>query len=310
MIERTLALVVLAFAYVSLGSVTAVSQTPKTYTTSQGAEVHLPLGELSFADEFIELRAGSPSPDSTFLDGRQVLGPPDYVSPTDTTYLTLGCGGSVVLEFTDNVLVDGPGPDLHVFEIGPDVEGTAVEVSENGNAWLAVGEISGGKSWIDISEVETESERFAFVRLTDLEAACTSAWPGADLDAIAATNSALKLSLQSNLLFAFDSYVLQDSAMAVVDSVATWINDLGEVDVLVEGHTDSVGTDVYNSQLSRNRSAAVKNALENRTDPTSVTYSTRGLGEAFPVMSNSTEEGRQRNRRVDIYISIRAGTNH
>lgn len=306
MIVRILAILSLASIVLAVDPADVLSQTPKTYTTSQGAEVRLPLGDLSFADEFIELRAGSPSPDSTFLDGHQVLGPPDYVTSTDTTYLTLGCGGSVVFEFTDNVLVDGPGPDLHVFEIGPDVEGTAVEVSDDGDTWLAVGEISGGKSWIDISEVDTEIERFSFVRLTDLEAACSSSWPGADLDAVAATNSIIKLSLQSNLLFAFDSYVLQDSASAVVDSVAAWINDLGTVDVLVEGHTDSVGTAEYNSQLSRNRSNAVMEALQGRTDADSVSYQTRGLGEAFPVESNATDEGRQQNRRVDIYISIRS----
>jgi outer membrane protein OmpA-like peptidoglycan-associated protein len=70
----------------------------------------------------------------------------------------------------------------------------------------------------------------------------------------------------------------------------------------VEGHTDSVGGDEYNQQLSEDRGGAVRNYLVEQGMPgTSVT--TKGFGKTQPVASNDTVEGRQLNRRVELVIS-------
>ncbi|TNF73269.1 MAG: hypothetical protein EP299_08455 [Acidobacteria bacterium] len=60
--------------------------------------------------------------------------------------MTLGCGGTIVLRFEDNALVDLEGPDLHVFEIGPAVEPTSLAISPDGTTWTEVGKIAGGRA--------------------------------------------------------------------------------------------------------------------------------------------------------------------
>jgi outer membrane protein OmpA-like peptidoglycan-associated protein len=70
----------------------------------------------------------------------------------------------------------------------------------------------------------------------------------------------------------------------------------------VEGHTDSVGSDEYNQQLSEQRGAAVRDYLTQQGMP-SGSISSRGLGEGQPVASNDNASGRQQNRRVEIVVS-------
>ena len=79
-------------------------------------------------------------------DPKQGLGIPDYDESEDKNYVTLGCGGVLTLRFVDNGLIDIPGPDLYVFEIGPDVEPTNLAISEDGATWIEVGAIKGGRS--------------------------------------------------------------------------------------------------------------------------------------------------------------------
>jgi outer membrane protein OmpA-like peptidoglycan-associated protein len=70
----------------------------------------------------------------------------------------------------------------------------------------------------------------------------------------------------------------------------------------IEGHTDSVGSDDYNQQLSERRSDAVRDFLAEEGVPGS-SMSAKGFGKTQPVASNDTPEGRQRNRRVELVVS-------
>jgi outer membrane protein OmpA-like peptidoglycan-associated protein len=70
----------------------------------------------------------------------------------------------------------------------------------------------------------------------------------------------------------------------------------------IEGHTDSVGSDVYNQTLSEKRAQTVADYLMAAGVSRSSVLSVQGLGETRPLASNDTEDGRQRNRRVEIII--------
>jgi outer membrane protein OmpA-like peptidoglycan-associated protein len=72
--------------------------------------------------------------------------------------------------------------------------------------------------------------------------------------------------------------------------------------VLVEGFTDSTGSDAYNLQLSQRRAEAIRSALSQMGVDRS-RIETRGYGEAYPVASNATAGERQMNRRVEIVLS-------
>jgi outer membrane protein OmpA-like peptidoglycan-associated protein len=72
--------------------------------------------------------------------------------------------------------------------------------------------------------------------------------------------------------------------------------------IQLEGHTDSIGSDQYNMKLSEQRANAVRDYLiEKRVRSSGVTAV--GFGKANPVASNTTEAGRQRNRRVEMVVS-------
>jgi len=103
--------------------------------------------------------------------------------------------------------------------------------------------------------------------------------------------------------FEFDSSRLTEQGQAKLRAIGDTLATLGAVDVMVEGHTDSVGSEAYNMTLSQQRAESVRNFLvENFARLSTVQFTVRGFGETRPIGDNSTEEGRSMNRRVDIII--------
>jgi outer membrane protein OmpA-like peptidoglycan-associated protein len=104
-----------------------------------------------------------------------------------------------------------------------------------------------------------------------------------------------------DVLFAFDKATLSPGAFRNVDKLADFLQKHPNRSVLIEGHTDNVGSDQYNLDLSEKRADAVKNALVAKgVGQERVT--TKGYGEKYPVATNNTSDGRQQNRRVELVI--------
>jgi OOP family OmpA-OmpF porin len=103
------------------------------------------------------------------------------------------------------------------------------------------------------------------------------------------------------IFFEFNSTTLRPEAHALLDKVGAALasDELATFRFSVEGHTDSVGSESFNDQLSRDRAAVVKNYLMAQGVPEE-RLSTMGHGETTPVASNETDDGRQRNRRVEV----------
>jgi hypothetical protein len=76
-----------------------------------------------------------------------------------------------VVRFNDNALVDAPGADLYVFEVGPNIEGLRLAISQDGTTWTEAGVISGGTAEVDIARVAKAGERYRYVRVTDMKSA-------------------------------------------------------------------------------------------------------------------------------------------
>ncbi len=165
--------------------------------------VYFPQGAISFADEVVSYNpeaGGSAVPSAANADPTKALGAPQIPGNTAVSacsdvnlckFVSLGDGGSIVLKFTDNLLTgsDSPALDLWVFEVGPDVEDTHVEISKDGIVWYSVGTVYGTTSGIDIDAYGfTSSDHFAYVRLTDdtWEGGQTGPSVGADIDAVGA----------------------------------------------------------------------------------------------------------------------------
>src|ERR1043166_1152834 len=119
--------------------------------------------------------------------------------------------------------------------------------------------------------------------------------------------SEIKISLQGEILFDFDKANIRPAAESTLAQVARVIQSYPKSRTLIEGYTDSKGSDSYNAKLSDRRAVSVKNWLA-RHGINQATMETRGWGAAKPVASNKhldgsdDPEGRQKNRRVEITI--------
>jgi outer membrane protein OmpA-like peptidoglycan-associated protein len=283
---------------------TAMQESPsgKYYPDGHGGEVYFPLGDLSFADEVVSFQSGNPAASNERdRNPKLTLGVPDYDKSKDINYCTLGCGGVLVLRFVDNALTDIEGPDLYVFEIGPQVEPTDLAISEDGLKWTEVGKVSGGTAYIDINKHVNPGQVFHFVRLTDLKSGCGGNWPGADIDAVGAIGSVIQFSLSSSVLFDFNKFDLKPEARPDLSLVVEEIKKHPDVTIVVEGHTDSVGSDEKNLDLSIRRAESIRDFLKS-SGLQDYEFEIKGYGESRPVASNDTEEGRAKNRRVAILI--------
>lgn len=111
----------------------------------------------------------------------------------------------------------------------------------------------------------------------------------------------ITLDMPGNVTFAFDSANLNSTFYPVLDKVAGTMTEYDKTVIEVAGHTDSTGSDTYNQGLSQRRADSVKSYLATHGVP-GARIVTVGAGEAHPVASNDTEEGRAENRRVEITI--------
>lgn len=121
----------------------------------------------------------------------------------------------------------------------------------------------------------------------------------ADLNA-KKTDRGLVLTL-GDVLFDTDKATLKPGAIPAIDRLTAFLKDAPDRSVEIEGHTDNVGTDEYNQDLSQRRADAVRQALLSR-GVTPDRIRATGKGESFPIASNDSAGGRQQNRRVEIII--------
>ncbi len=111
----------------------------------------------------------------------------------------------------------------------------------------------------------------------------------------------IKLNLSSEVSFDYDSASLKPSFYPALNKIANVIREHEKTSVEIVGHTDSRGSEEYNQRLSERRAEAVAEYLIGRgVDPARIT--TSGRGESEPRGTNSTEAGRQLNRRVEIFL--------
>ena len=122
--------------------------------------------------------------------------------------------------------------------------------------------------------------------------------PGATVERV---GEGIQVTFASGLLFGFDSDVVRGDARSNLNELARSLDKYDESNLLIVGHTDAVGRESYNQDLSERRAESATGYLisqgvdRNRVD-------TRGLGETEPVATNETDSGRAKNRRVEVAI--------
>ena len=122
--------------------------------------------------------------------------------------------------------------------------------------------------------------------------------PGAVVERV---GEGIQVTFDSGLLFDFDSDVVRTEARTNLRNLAASLDKYPGSDLLIAGHTDSVGTDAYNLALSQRRSEAAVAYLSSQGVSRS-RMTSRGLGETEPVAANDSDAGRSKNRRVEVAI--------
>lgn len=121
---------------------------------------------------------------------------------------------------------------------------------------------------------------------------------GAEIERV---GEGIKITFESGLLFDFNEYFLRSETKENLEELAESLQKYENTEVLIEGHTDSKGSNSYNQELSVNRARSVEEYLD-FLGVKSRRMMVQGYGEDQPVASNDTEAGRQQNRRVEIAI--------
>ncbi len=277
-------------------------QIGKLYPDGHGGCVFFPYGDISFADQVIYYDTGSQKPEDEDSDPAKTLGIPDYNEQEDLNFTSLGYGGQLIVRFTDNILYDIDGYDLFIFEIGGD-EDFSVSISKDGKNWISLGDYGGGRTQIDIAPYVQKGDIFRYVKIVDLKTD-NGKWPGADIDAIGAIGSTVNLQLTGNVLFNTGEAVIKSPGK--LREIAKKIAN-NSSKVVIDGYTDNVGDQQSNLILSAQRAKSVKQFLVDSCGIDSNLIITNAYGEANPVATNGTAEGRQKNRRVEIIIFPKSG---
>ncbi|WP_305882300.1 OmpA family protein [Desulfomicrobium sp. ZS1] len=167
--------------------------------------------------------------------------------------------------------------------IGKDTKGTLIGAAAGaaigGLAGAGVGRMMDNQE-ADMRQALSQSEEVAVRREGDL----------------------LALTLKGDVTFAVDSDVVLPGLYTEIERIAQILVKYPQTTIVVEGHTDSTGSDAYNQGLSERRAWSVQRLLVERgVNPSRITA--MGYGESRPVATNDTPEGRQMNRRVEIRVN-------
>jgi outer membrane protein OmpA-like peptidoglycan-associated protein len=122
------------------------------------------------------------------------------------------------------------------------------------------------------------------------------------------TAQEVKIEMNADVLFDFDKYTLRPEATDSLKKVGQVVQSYPNAPLLIEGHTDSLGTHAHNMKLSDDRAASVKNWLQRNAGIQQSRITTRGWGETKPIAPNKNPNGadnptgRQKNRRVELTL--------
>jgi outer membrane protein OmpA-like peptidoglycan-associated protein len=177
--------------------------------------------------------------------------------------------------------------------IGGAVIGAAVK-DENRGKGAVVGAIGGGLAGAGVGAYMDSQKK-------DFEKALA---PERDRGAIQIEKlgeKSLRVTMTAQSAFAVDSSEIKGTFHSTLDKISTIVNKYGKTTIAVIGHTDSTGSNAHNQALSERRAGAVQQYLLGRNVVPQRLAAT-GRGESEPRASNSTEEGRALNRRVELFI--------
>jgi outer membrane protein OmpA-like peptidoglycan-associated protein len=128
--------------------------------------------------------------------------------------------------------------------------------------------------------------------------------PGTSVERVG--EDTLLVHFESDVLFDVDSSTIDSGGRDTLEEVAGVLDQYDKTAVVIQGHTDSTGSEEHNQALSERRADSVRGYLASRGVDGGRIVAV-GMGEGYPVASNDSENGRRQNRRVDILLKAKAG---
>ena len=122
------------------------------------------------------------------------------------------------------------------------------------------------------------------------------------VEEVAVAEPAEAVRVELDVKFDFDKAQVKPESYGDIKNLADFLTQYPQTTTVVEGHTDSVGSDAYNQKLSERRANAVRDVLVNQYGVDAARVNAAGYGEARPVADNATDSGRAVNRRVEAEV--------
>ncbi|MET0312138.1 MAG: OmpA family protein [Burkholderiaceae bacterium] len=185
--------------------------------------------------------------------------------------------------------------------ITPTQKGTAIGA---GVGAVAGGVIGDGKGAVIGGALGAAGGYIWSKHMADKKAAMERATQGTGVAVTQTADNQLKLNIPSDISFDTGRADIKSNLRPILDQFAQGLSSQPGTEVRIIGHTDSTGSDAVNDPLSTQRAAATREYLAQRgVDPQRVVIA--GRGEREPIADNSTDAGRAKNRRVEIYLGER-----
>ena len=189
-------------------------------------------------------------------------------------------------------------------DMSPRQQGTAQGAGIGAVAGAVLGAVTGGKAGTGAvigGALGAVAGNVWSKRQEDRRVALEQATRGTGVEVSRTADNQLKLNIPNDVSFDVNSATIRSAMRGVLDPFAAALRDDPNARVMIVGHTDNTGPDSVNNPLSHERARSVYDYLSSRGVSASH-MQTAGRGEREPVADNTTESGRARNRRVEIYL--------
>jgi len=183
-------------------------------------------------------------------------------------------------------------------------KGTAVGAGVGAGVGAVIGSATGGNAGTSAAiggVLGAVAGNLWSKRMEDRRRAMEQATQGTNVEVTRTADNQLKLNIPNDISFDTGSAAIKPQLRAVLDPFANSLRDDPGARLMIVGHTDNTGSDAINNPLSVERAHSVRDYLVTRGVANS-RVETAGRGEREPIADNSTEAGRAKNRRVEIFL--------